>query len=95
MLAAVNASPVTLIGAPTDVGASVRGANMGPEALRVAGIAEALSRFVADVRDSGNLAGPLNPMLAPVGGYRHLPEVVAWNRFVYAAVAAELRPSSL
>jgi arginase len=95
MLAAVNASPVTLIGAPSDVGASVRGANMGPEALRVAGIAEALSRFVADVRDAGNLAGPLNPMLAPVGGYRHLPEVVAWNRLVYAAVAAELAAGRL
>ncbi|HBD34651.1 MAG TPA: arginase, partial [Cupriavidus sp.] len=31
--------PVTLIGAPTDVGASIRGASMGPEALRVADIA--------------------------------------------------------
>ncbi|PEQ14947.1 arginase, partial [Piscirickettsia salmonis] len=29
---------VTLIGAPTDIGAGARGASMGPEALRVAGI---------------------------------------------------------
>ncbi len=29
---------VSLIGAPTDVGAGVRGASMGPEALRVADI---------------------------------------------------------
>ena len=29
---------ISLIGAPTDVGAGVRGASMGPEALRVAGI---------------------------------------------------------
>ena len=27
---------ITLIGAPTDVGAGARGASMGPEALRVA-----------------------------------------------------------
>ncbi|MBS0590772.1 MAG: arginase family protein, partial [Proteobacteria bacterium] len=33
---------VSLIGAPTDIGAGHRGASMGPEALRVAGIAEAL-----------------------------------------------------
>ena len=29
---------IALIGAPTDVGASVRGAGMGPDALRVAGL---------------------------------------------------------
>jgi len=81
---------VSIIGAPTDVGASVRGANMGPDALRVAGVDEALARFVADVRDAGNLNGPLNPVLPPRGGYRHLPEVAAWNRLVHDAVAAEL-----
>ena len=32
----------TLIGAPTDVGAADRGASMGPEALRVAGLEAAL-----------------------------------------------------
>ena len=47
----------SLIGAPTDVGASVIGTRMGPEALRVAGIAEAITRFDVDVRDVGNLAG--------------------------------------
>ena len=90
MLAAVIDRPVTLIGAPTDVGASVRGASMGPEALRVAGIAEALRSFAVEVRDAGNLAGPINPMLPPVDGVRHLPEVVTWNRLVHDAVASEL-----
>ena len=33
---------IALIGAPTDVGASVRGAGMGPDALRVARLAESL-----------------------------------------------------
>jgi len=32
------ARTASLIGAPTDIGASDRGASMGPEALRVAGI---------------------------------------------------------
>ena len=36
--------PVSLIGAPTDIGASVRGASMGPEALRVAQIVPVLGR---------------------------------------------------
>ena len=30
--------------------------------------------------DRGNLAGPANPWLPPVDGYRHLAEVVAWNQ---------------
>ena len=81
---------VSIIGAPTDIGASVRGANMGPEALRVAGLVEAIARLVADVRDEGNLSGPLNPMLPPINGYRHLPEVAAWNRLVHDAVYGNL-----
>ena len=33
---------ISLIGAPTDIGAGARGASMGPEALRVAGIQKTL-----------------------------------------------------
>ena len=81
---------VSLIGAPTDVGASVRGAGMGPDALRVAGIAEALRAHRFEVIDRGNLAGPPNPWNAPVRGIRHLPEVTQWNRAVFEAVATAL-----
>ncbi len=81
---------VTLIGAPTDIGASVRGASMGPEALRVAGIVDALARHGVEVQDSGNLAGPANPWLAADGGFRHLQQCVGWNRLVHDAVAAVL-----
>jgi arginase len=86
---------VSLIGAPTDIGASARGASMGPEALRVAGLQPALEALGLAVADRGNLAGPHNPWLAPVGGYRHLAEVVAWNQAVHGAVLAELRSGRL
>ena len=56
---------VSLIGAPTDVGAGARGASMGPEAMRVAGLAEALRARGVDVVDRGNLSGPSNPWLPP------------------------------
>ena len=87
--------PVSLIGAPTDVGAGDRGARMGPEALRIAGLGEALMARGVDVRDAGNLHGPGNPWQKPVGGYRHLSEVVAWNRAVMDAVGGELRDGRL
>jgi arginase len=82
---------VSLIGAPTDVGAGARGASMGPEAMRVAGLAEALRARGVDVVDRGNLVGPSNPWQPPVQGYRHLDEVVAWNQTVHEAVYAELK----
>ncbi len=93
----MNRRPATvaLIGAPTDIGAGHRGASMGPEALRVAGLAEALRERGLDVVDAGNLAGPVNPWLPPSDGYRHLPEVVAWNQAVMEAVYAALRAGRL
>ena len=83
--------PVSLIGAPTDIGAGHLGARLGPEALRIAGLPQALAARGVDVIDRGNLDGPRNPWLPPAEGYRHLPEVVAWNRAVMDAVLAELR----
>ena len=82
---------ISLIGAPTDIGAGSRGASMGPEALRVANIGPVLASHGLEVLDRGNLAGPANPWLPPVDGYRHLNEVVAWNQTVHDAVHAELR----
>lgn len=81
---------IRLIGAPTDVGAGSRGASMGPEALRVAGLQAVLQNNGLSVRDSGNVSGPGNPWQPPVAGYRHLAEVVAWNQAVHAAVGAAL-----
>ncbi len=81
---------VSLIGAPTDIGAGTRGAGMGPEALRVAGLCGALRARGLEVNDRGNLAGPPNPWAAAVDGYRHLAEVAAWARAVHTAVWSEL-----
>jgi arginase len=82
---------VSLIGAPTDIGAGIRGASMGPEALRVANIGAVLMSHGLEVIDRGNLSGPANPWLPPTDGYRHLHEVVAWNQAVHEAVYAELQ----
>ena len=82
--------PASVIGAPTDIGAGTCGARMGPEALRVAGIVEGVARYGCVVRDCGDISGPANPGLLPVDGFRHLPQVVEWNRALHEAVYAEL-----
>ncbi|MEI7037894.1 arginase [Fulvimonas yonginensis] len=82
---------VSLIGAPTDIGAGHRGASMGPEALRVARLGERLGARGLQVIDRGNLQGPLNPWLPPENGYRHLSEVAVWNMAVHTAVRQELQ----
>ena len=87
--------PIDLIGAPTDIGAGVRGASMGPEALRVAGIEQTLLGHGLTVHDMGNLSGPANPMRSSVDGYRHLNEVVAWNAAVHEAMYQSLRRTHL
>ncbi|MGV8931936.1 MAG: arginase [Luteimonas sp.] len=87
--------PISIFGVPTDVGAGTLGARMGPEALRVAGLVEALAARGVDVVDRGNVEGPRNPWMPPVEGYRHLDEVVAWNRAVMARSSEELAAGRL
>jgi len=85
-----NALRVSLIGVPTDVGAGSLGARMGPEAMRVAGLAQALEGLGLQVKDCGNLLGPPNPVQEAINGFRHLNEVLQWNHAVHDAVLAEL-----
>ncbi len=85
----------SLIGAPTDIGASDRGSAMGPEALRVAGLHAALTRCGLDVADCGNVSGPPNPGQLTLNGYRNLAQAVAWSQGVHDAVYRELRAQRL
>ena len=86
---------VSLIGAPTDIGAGSRGASMGPEALRVAALQATLESQGVEVIDRGDLSGPSNPARPAESGYRHLPEVLRWNQAVHDAVFAELKLARL
>lgn len=86
----MNHPNIELIGVPTDIGAGARGASMGPEALRVAGLTAVLESHGLQVHDTGNLQGPANPWLPPEQGYRHLAEVAQWNQSLHEAVYATL-----
>jgi len=47
---------VRIVGAPTDYGANRRGVDMGPSAIRYAGIADAVERVTGTCEDEGDLA---------------------------------------
>lgn len=68
---------------------------MGPEALRVAGLTDALRSQGLTITDAGDLAGPANPSSPPVGGYRHLDEVTAWCQTVDRAISKALDAAEL
>jgi len=52
------ADKIRIIGVPMDLGASRRGVDMGPSALRVAGLQSRLKQLGRQVEDSGNIVVP-------------------------------------
>jgi len=51
--------PVHLIGVPLDLGSGRRGVDMGPSALRIAGLAERITQLGLTVTDRGDIPAPI------------------------------------
>lgn len=49
---------VALIGVPMDLGSDLRGVDMGPSAIRIAGVVKRLRRLGCRIEDQGNLSVP-------------------------------------
>jgi len=58
-------SRVGIIGVPLDLGGGRRGVDMGPSAVRIAGIGDRLASLGHEVRDLGDLATPNQETIAP------------------------------
>jgi arginase len=69
-------SHIAIIGAPMDLGAGRRGVDMGPSALRLAGLNEKVAALGYEVEDLGNVVVD-QPETAPVGPAhaRYLPQI--------------------
>src|SRR5579872_616979 len=69
-------SHIAIIGAPMDLGAGRRGVDMGPSALRVAGLNEKIASLGYEVDDLGNIVvdQPENLPIGPVNA-RYLPQI--------------------
>lgn len=82
---------IVIIGVPVDLGAGRRGVDMGPSAIRYAGLKARLEALGHHVRDSGNLAVPMAELItppAPGDPLRYLEPLVEVNRALAQGVAA-------
>jgi arginase len=83
-------SHIDLIGVPIDLGASRRGVDMGPYAVRAAGLRQALLALGHDVLDHGNLVVPDRGTFPPdARGADFLPTIAG----VCAAIADNVESS--
>ena len=76
---------VQIIGIPIDLGQSYRGVDLGPGALRYAGLAARLQELGYTVHDSGNLPVPVRDSLEHERSLHYLPSI---TRVCEAACAA-------
>jgi arginase len=76
---------VNIVGVPMDLGQARRGVDMGPSALRYAGLDNHLRQLGCKVRDCGNVEIPVRDALPMEGGMSYLPAVVEACTAVYRA----------
>jgi len=88
--------PIRIIGARMDLGQSRRGVDMGPSAVRYAGLLHRLQTLQCAIEDSGNVQVPVRDTLPADGGLFYLPAVAATCTAIYdagrRAVAEGYRP---
>ena len=60
-------APVSIVGVPLDLGAGRRGVDMGPSAMRNAGLVDRIRSLGREVADDGDLAAPVVESLAGPG----------------------------
>ena len=77
-MSAVDPKPVAVIGAPLDLGAGRRGVDMGPSAIRYAGLSERLARLGRTAVDLGNVEAAVQEAIEVHDERaRYLPEIMA------------------
>jgi len=81
---------IRIIGVPLDLGASRRGVDMGPSALRIANLVERLKTLGHSVEDIGNLTVSQREQLANCGP-DSIPAIAAVCRELADATAAAVR----
>lgn len=86
---------IALLGVPLDLGASRRGVEMGPSAVRLAQLAARLESLGHQVTDTGDVAVPTRETLGFATGIEYLPTIASVCREVATRTAALIRNGSI
>ncbi|HVG55345.1 MAG TPA: arginase [Vicinamibacterales bacterium] len=88
--------PVHIIGVPLDLGGNRRGVDMGPSAVRIAGLGEAIARLGRQVIDKGNLPAPIAETEdAPDTRKKYIEPIAAVCRSLHASCLASLEAGAI
>lgn len=82
---------IRIIGVPLDLGQSKRGVDMGPAALRYAGLADKLAALGHRVLDAGNLEVPVRETVVAEAPQHYLPSIARICRATYAAAQEAIK----
>ncbi len=77
---------IQIIGVPIDLGQSQRGVDMGPAAMRYAGLAAELTALGYRIIDSGNIEVPIRETLTEEHSQRYLPSICRTCQTTYELV---------
>jgi arginase len=91
----MNHGPVRIYGVPMDLGQNRRGVDMGPSAIRYAGLQARLERLGWQVQDGGNIAVPVAETISRddnLDAYRahHLAAIARVAEDIYAHMQASI-----
>ena len=93
---AAKASRISIIGVPLDLGAGRRGVDMGPSAMRIAGVAEHLRDLGYEVKDEGDIpVSPPEVQTVEDPKLRYLPEITRTVESLCAEVGRCLEEGSV
>ncbi|HVG17408.1 MAG TPA: arginase [Blastocatellia bacterium] len=87
---------VKIIGVPMDLGAGRRGVDMGPSAIRIADLNQAITRLGYDVTDAGNVhVNPPEAVTQTNPRARYLPQIAAASEELAVMVEAALEEGAM
>ncbi len=89
-------SAVHIIGVPLDLGGNRRGVDMGPSALRIAGLRDRIAALGRDVVDKGDVRAPIAEMHTPRDErQKYIDEIADVCRLLYEASLRSLESDAI
>lgn len=86
---------INVIGVPIDLGADRRGVDMGPSAIRYAGLKSAIQKMKIGYRDAGNIDVPIPENYDTDKHFKYIEEIRTVNQNLFAKVRESFQAGSM